>query len=63
MIVMLPFSILRGAVFTEPSVTKIEKVIGQIHGTAADYQAPVRPAPDSYVVLSSKNPPRVGALG
>ena len=34
MIVMLPFSILRGAVFTEPSVTKIEKVIGLVHGTA-----------------------------
>jgi len=30
---MLPFSIFRAAVFAEPSVTKIEEVIGLVHGT------------------------------
>jgi hypothetical protein len=31
-IVMLTFSIFRAAVFAEPSITEIEKVIGLVHG-------------------------------
>jgi hypothetical protein len=31
MIMMLPFSIFRRAVFAEPSVTEIEEVIGLVH--------------------------------
>jgi hypothetical protein len=45
---MLPFSIFRTAVFAEPSVTKIEEVIGLVHGTATNYQAPVRLLDDRH---------------
>ncbi|MCA1601886.1 MAG: hypothetical protein LC776_09685, partial [Acidobacteria bacterium] len=69
---MLPFSMFRAAVFAEPSVTKIEEVIGLIHGTAADYQAPVhlltdvRHLPATFLSILEKPPscrgPRLNAL-